>query len=410
MSRAAAPPAIDRDTIRAQAREIAEKTEAAPQDKKSRTFFDAVRASSIPYLPCFLQEDAGELFVRSYEAFYLMARASVPLAVGLTMHQYNLAALATLPVPSVPEFERRRQMLVDTIRRYRSLMAISSFGENIKHKDEAFRNVVAVPQSDGGFVCSGSKGFQSIASEADILLFSGFVGDEMGMFYVNLKNQPAIELGPSLFPGAMALTDTRPVQFNNLRLKSRNVLSISDDLTDHVSFYATAWFEALVTAAYLGGACRALEEVRKFANSVHTDDDEPLAEVDGFLVDSGRLSLELRSQLVMARSFGLCCDRYCRLVRAQGDPEEIDRVANDLMDCGSLIKYSATRAACHIVSGARNLIGTRSMGPHHPIAALSEQVLFGPMHPTISARIERSFGADMLSNEPYTGMFAWALS
>jgi len=41
-----------------------------------------VRASSIPYLPCFLQEDAGELFVRSYEAFYLMARASVPLAVG----------------------------------------------------------------------------------------------------------------------------------------------------------------------------------------------------------------------------------------------------------------------------------------------------------------------------------------
>lgn len=401
---------MSKQEVREQARAIAEQTDAAPLEQKSRVFFDGVRKSRIPYLPCELQEDAGELFVRSYEALYLLGRASVPLTVGLTMHQYNLAALATLPVPLVPDFERRRQALVDTIKKYRSLMAISSFGENIKNKADPMRNVIATPQPDGSFICTGRKGFQSIASEADILLFSGWVGEHMAMFYCNLKNQPALELGPSLFSGPMALSDTRPVEFKNLVVKSRNVLSLHNDLTDHVSFYATAWFEALVTAAYLGGACRALEEVRKFAHSVHTEDGEPLAYLDGFAVDCGRLAVELRACLAMARSFGVCADKYCRLVREQGDPAEKDGTANDLMDCGSIIKYTATKVAQRIVDGARQLIGTRSMGPNHPISQLTSQVVFGPLHPTITAKIERSLGDAMLDeDEPYTGLFEHAL-
>lgn len=399
------------EEVREQARAIARETEGAPPEKRSRTFFDGVRQSRIPYLPCELQEEAGELFVRSYEALYLLGRANVPLTVGLTMHQYNLAALATLPVPLAPDFERRRQALVETIKKYRSLMAISSFGENIKNKTDPSRNVIATPRPDGSYVCTGRKGFQSIASEADILLFSGWVGEHMAMFYCNLKNQPALELGPPLFGGtAMALSDTRPVEFKDLVVKSRNVLSVHNDLTDHVSFYATAWFEALVTAAYLGGACRALEEVRKFAYSVHTEDGEPLAYLDGFILDAGRMTADLRSCLALARSFGVCADRYCRLVRAGGEAEVLDGVANDLMDCGSLIKYTGTRVAQEIVNGCRQLIGTRSMASNHPIAALTDQVVFGPLHPTITAKIERSMGEALLDEDtPFTGLFEWAL-
>ncbi len=397
------------EDIRAQAHEIAAAVDAAAAEEKSRTFFDRVRASHIPFLPCMMQADAGGLFVRSYEAFYILGRASIPLTVGLTMHQYNLAALATLPVPLAPDFERRRQVLVDTIQRYRSLMAISSFGENIRSKHEASRNVVVTDRGDGSYLCRGRKGFQSIASEADILLFSGQIGDAMGMFYTNLKKQPALSLGPSLFSGAMALSDTRPVEFNDLIIKSRNVLSTSDDLTDHLSFYATAWFEALVTAAYLGGACRALDEVRKFALGVHTSDGEPLAELDGFVVDCGRLAIRLRSALAMARSFGVCADRYCSAVRANAPAVELDNLANDLMDCGTLIKYSGTQAAVDIVAGARGLLGTRGMATHHPLHAINEQVCFGPLHPTISAAIERSVGGDMLEERPYLGLFTWGL-
>lgn len=400
---------MTREEIRTQAREIADRVETAAPEQKSRTFFDGVRNSDIPFLPCTLQTRAGELFTRSFEALYVLGRTSVPLTVGLTMHQYNLAALATLPVPGAPEFERRRQVLVDTIAKYRSLMAISSFGENIKSKHTPSRNVVVTPQPDGTFVCRGRKGFQSLASEADILLFSGLVGDEMGMFYTNLKDQPALELGPPLFSGAMAMSDTRPLEFHDLVLQRRNVLSTTDELTDHVSFYATAWFEALVTAAYLGGACRALEEVRRFALSVHTEDGAALAELDGFVTDSGRLALALRASVALASSFAVCAERYCSLVRAGAEPSVLDAVACDLMDCGAVIKHSATRTAVDIVHGARSLIGTRAMHCSHPVYALNEQIVFGPLHPTIPARLERSAGEELLTDEPYTGLFEWAL-
>lgn len=396
--------------VKHEAHEIAARVDAVPLEEKFRTFFDAVRASQIPFLPCTLQAEAGQLYARSYEAFYLLGRASVPLTVGLTMHQYNLAALATLPVPAVPEFERRRQVLVDTISRYRSLMAISSFGENIKSKHDPFRNVIITERPDGTYLCKGRKGFQSIASEADILLFSGVMGEAMGMMYTNLKKQPAVKVGPPLFTGAMAMADTRPVEFDDLIVKRRNLLSATDELTDHISFYATAWFEALVTAAYLGGACRALDEVRKFALSVHTEDGEPLADLDGFVVEVGRLAIALRASLAMARSFGICAERYCKGVRGAAPAEELDQLANDLMDCGSVIKYACTKTATEIVSGARGLIGTRGMATNHPLHAINEQICFGPLHPTIPSRLERSVGSEVLIDKPFTGLFEWGLA
>ena len=401
-------PPLDADEVRRQATEICEKVEQAPPDKKSRVFFDGLRAGVIPYLPCHLQDETGELYKRSSEALFLLGRTSIPLTVGFTMHVYNLSALATLPVPAVPDFERRRQTLVDTIRRYRSLLAISSFGENIKHKDSPFLNVIVTPQADGTFVASGRKGFQSMASEADLLLFSGLVGEEQGMFYTSIKDQSALKLGDSLFAGAMAPSDTRPIQFDNLILKQRNVLSLSDELTDHVSFYATAWFEALIASVYLGGAARALEEVRKFALSVHADEDVLLAELDGFLVDAGRLGITLRSALTMVAAFGPVADRYTRGVREGAPASELDGLASDLMDMASMIKYSGTKAAAEIVNGARGLIGSRSMSVKHPIHALTEQICFGPLHPTIPARLERSVGHDCLVDKPFMGLFEWA--
>lgn len=403
------PENLSSEEIRRQAYEIAEAVDAAEWEMRPRVFYDGLRKSIIPYLPCYMQEQAGELYARSYEALFILGRCSIPLTVAYTMHQYNLCGLATLPVPAVPEFERRRQILVDTVKRYKSLIAISSFGENIKHKDDPFKNVIVTQQPDGNFHCKGRKGFQSMASEADILLFSGLVGDHQGMFYTSIKDQKALALGPSLFSGAMAHSDTRPVDFNDLIIKPRNVLSLYNDLTDHVSFYCTAWFEAMCTAVYLGGASRALDEVRKFARSVHADGDELLAEVDGFVVDCGRLSVQLRSNLALARSFGVCCDKYCKLVREGGDKRELDGVAGDLMDCGTLIKYTATKAATEIVAGARGLIGTRCMVNSHPLYRINEQVCFGTMHPTIPARIERSLGSDMLGERTFTGLFEWAL-
>lgn len=395
--------------VRQEAQALAAAVEAAETDEeKSDVFFKGVRESCIPYLPCQLRDDPEQCFNRSYEALFLLARANLPLAVGYAMHQYNLAAWATLPVPNAPEFERRRKIMVDSVERYKSLMAISSYGVNARALGSKNPNVV-VDFRDGKYICNGKKNFQSMASKADILLFSGYLEDNtMGLFYCQLAGQDAIVPGPSLFGGAMHLTDTKPLYFKNLELGRRNVLSTEEWLTDHVSTYGTAWFEAMVSAAYLGGASRALEEVRKFARSVSVDQESMLYELDGFVLDAGRLAAKLRSSLALGYSFGPLVARYCEALINGAPEEEQDGLDTDLGDNSAAIKYATTHAAEEIVNGAISLVGSRSLALGHPLHALNEQIRFGPLHPTITAHYLRTEGEDLLEEEEYEGLYPWA--
>ena len=72
------------------------------------------------------------VLVREVEQLHLLANDFPPMYDKLIRRFWPgpltliFPALATLPVPNAPDFERRRQILVDTIRKYRSLLAISS--------------------------------------------------------------------------------------------------------------------------------------------------------------------------------------------------------------------------------------------------------------------------------------------
>lgn len=404
---------ISPDELKKQVREEAASLaqaveEASSSEEKSDVFFKGIRESCIPYLPCMLRNDPEQLYVRSYEALYTLAYANLPLAVGFAMHQYNLAALATLPVKRDHEFENRRKILVDSVERYRSLIAISSFGANIRAKGAVNPNVTIYENENGEFVCNGKKNFQSMATKADILLFSGHLPDDsMGLFYCQLAGQKNITVGDSLFPGAMSLTDTKPIFMNNVVLKRRNMLALEEWLTYFFSNYSTSWFEGLMTAAYLGGAGRALEEVRRFGRSVSHDQEKLLSELDGFVLDVGRLAAKHRSAVAFGMSFGVAAARFCQAVISEA-PEEVETgLMYDVMDVSSAIKYSCTAIAQEIVNGARGLIGSRSMHTSHPIHALTEQICFGPLHPTIPAHYEREAGEELLGEEPYAGLFDW---
>lgn len=269
---------------------------------------------------------------------------------------------------------------------------------------------MVVENERGELSCSGRKSFQSMATKADILLFSGILDDEeetMGMFYCQLAGQKNITVGKSLFSGAMSLTDTKPLVFQDVVLKNRQILSLDNWLTFHVSNYATSWFEALISAAYLGGASKALEEVRLFSRSVSHDEETLLAELDGFQLEGGRLSAQHRAALAFGLSFGACAGRYCKAVIEDAPEDEVAGLQSDIMDSSSGIKYTCTKVAQDVVNGARALVGTRSMSTKHPIHALTEQICFGPLHPTIPAHYERGVGEELLGEEEYTGLFYW---
>lgn len=230
-----------------------------------------------------------------------------------------------------------------------------------------------------------------MAGEADLLTVAAPVdGAGLGSFIVPLKDRPDVLIGSPVFSGPMALTDTRSVTFSDYHVGPENVVTLDEEESHDLGVYSTAWFEGLIPAAYLGGAASALDELRRFARGTRLPSGESLCDLDGTIVDAGRLGILLKTSLALAGTFEAL---LCTLAEDQDPTNALTEAA--------LIKYVCTRNAEAIVQGVRRLIGTRAMRPEHPIAELTGQVAFGPLHPWLEAETERAVGAQVLGDEPF---------
>ena len=370
----------------AQALLVARHVSAASTDRKLRACYDGLRASQLPFL---VADDASALFRASFAALFTLGQASVPLAVGFTMHQYMFAALASVRVAD-KRLARRLKDLVDDVRKRRLLVAVSSFGAGVSTAHVRF----TIARDGDGFVFDGERSFQSMASEADLITVVAPVdGGDLGAFIVPMKGRAGVTVHDAVFGGPMALTDTRAVTFSGYRAVAADVVTLDAQHAHRLGAYSTAWFEALIGAAYLGGAAAALEEVRLFARSARAPSGEPLHELDGAVVDAGRLGISLRTSLALAMSF----------VDALARGSEADDFTSVMM-AGTLLKYACTRSAEAIVTGARRLLGTRAMRQGSLMAELTGQIVFGPLHPWLEAELERAVGADVLGDAPFVAL------
>jgi len=387
----------------AQARELASTIGKAAPEERARIFFAEVRRTDVPFLAC-TDLSVGATHRLIFDCLAVLGGGSLPLAVALTMHEYMLATVATFPLAPDSAVGKRRAGLLEQIRSQRLLLAVSNFDEPIGARAVPAPSVTVEPRGDR-FVVNGTKRFTSLASQADLLLFSGAVrGGGLALFIAPLKKQPGITLGPPLFPGAMADADTRPLVFRDADLGPEHLLSI-DPAGDPAGGGATAgggpslmhafsrmWFNGLVAAPYLGGAARALDEIRLFARGALTPDGQPLAELDGLVAEVGRLRLDLDAAVGLARRLSAAADALA--------PATFERLAPGLHDAALGVKYHGTRLADEIVRQAVRIIGTRSQVPSHPLAALSQQIAFGVLHPDLGAHTERRFGRQTLGADP----------
>jgi alkylation response protein AidB-like acyl-CoA dehydrogenase len=362
------------------AERIAEAVAGCAPAERFETFFRLIRGSEIPYVACDRAITAERLYDETFRSLFILGSASLPLAVGLTMHQYVTCALATMPIRD-PELSPATHRLLSEIRDRRELIAIGSVGDNVRP--------IGVPRDTIAIVDGRAKGrtrFTSMASQADRLTFIGSSGEALG-FYVVRTRAEGVSIGDRAFTDAMADADTRSIEVD-APIDGGNVLTRNDDLTRFAMYYGTAWFEGLISAAYLGAAARALDAARAFAHSVAAGG-APLADLDGVRVEIGRLGIQLEAALGLrdhvARSFA-------RL--GTGDPR---RAIDDLVSACAVAKHASTRIAEEIVTGARRLIGARSMAPGSIVQEISQQVAFGPLHPKVSAIVERDMGERILS-------------
>lgn len=361
------------------------------QEKPARqAVLDFIRATPLPFIACYGEQlSKGEMFHYSFRFLHLLGKHNVALAVGLCMNQYIAYSLACYPAQEGSPVSRLKHEFLQAVRANRWLLAVSSFDDFVRNKDETANQVACTTQANGSLSCSGVKNFQSNVSAADVLLFSGTVdGERIGLFYTFLKQTPGIELGAALYPGAMADTDTRSVLFDNLLLPPEQLLPASSE-GEALGLHALTRvvFAVMAMAPYMGGAQRALEEAALFLNGVHVEG-QPLASLDGYITDMGRSQIEYQICQNLIEGFERCID-----------PMGADTFDAWLQREGSkalALKYHVTAVCEQLVSRSRKVIGTRSLLPTHILSQLSQQILFGALHPVINAKIERDFGVALL--------------
>ena len=357
-------------------------------------FYAALRSTDLPFVAILHQADARSLSLACCKILHRLGGISPAVALAVENHLYVTSALATFPTEDQGLQIRRRSWL-QQVREERLLVANSN--SSVHSNKLGSLGVIAKREGDG-YRITGSASYMSLASQGDLGVFLTLIeGVGPAIFVTPLRNNPGIEVGPYLFPRAMLDSDTRRVIFRDLLISEDEILlSGMNEQMSQLNFFEMSWHQLLIPALYLGAAARAIEEARLFLRSVRGHDDRPLAEIDGMVVDIGRLVIRYRS------AWALVLQTAERLAEVAQRPLEKPSL-NDLFELAGTAKHVGTNTAEEIVVLARRLIGARSFtgDTPHPVERLSQEIPFGALGPEVNAGIERRIGKRALQETSF---------
>jgi alkylation response protein AidB-like acyl-CoA dehydrogenase len=380
-----------RDEFQQQLIKVTEALEQAIARNNLASFYRVLRATDVPFLPASYEGNAEGLFRHCFECVHRLGSISPALALAVENHLYVVACIATLPAGEDPEWDERRRALLSTITKRRLLVANTN--SHVQGKKIGQTGARAAREG-AGFRVTGRSSYASLSTQADVLLLVSSVENEgPAMFIVDpLQDNPGIEIGPYVFPSAMLDSDTRQITFRDLFLPAGSmIIGPSNAAMEAVSRFAVAWHQSLLAGLYLGAAARAIEEVRKFLRSTRNEEGRPLADLDGSVVDVGRLGLDYWSAHSLVVQAGQSLGNVKALLADDGG-------VGNAFHQAMLAKYAGTRSAEAIVTAARRISGARAFAGGHPLERISQEVIFGSLGPEVSAVIERLNGQQVLQD------------
>jgi alkylation response protein AidB-like acyl-CoA dehydrogenase len=377
---------------------VAAALENALSAKDLSIFYRAFRATRLPFVCGEYRDNAGLLFPVCFNIVHRLGGISPAVALAVENHYYVTSAVATFPAASDPPLEASRQQLLEAVVSQRLLVA----NTNSKVHSGKVGELGTVARRDAdGFRVNGTAAYTSLATEADLLvLLTEIEGEGFAVFVIpDLRVNACVEIGPYLFPSAMIDSDTRCITFRDLRLPSHALAANArSPIAGKLIPFEMAWHQLLIAALYLGAAARAIDEVRLFLRGTTGRDGRPLAELDGMIVDVGRLALEYQR----ARSLVEKCGEALHAVREL--PRDVLQVEH-AVNLASVAKYSGSRAAETIVTAARRIVGARTFAGGCALERLSYEVMFASLGPEVSAVIERRFGKQVLESASFPREF-----
>lgn len=357
-------------------------------------FYEKFRASDLPFMPAFYQTDARGLFRLCFDLLHRLGGVSPATALAIENHFYVSSAIATFPTADDPAMDGSRRALVQSIVDQRMLVA----NTNSKiHGAKLGEIGTCARRAPGGFRINGKAAYTSLARQGDLLVFiTEIEGEGHAIFAIApMQGNEGIEIGPYLFPSAMLDSDTRQIIFHNLFVPDQGLVADRHNKNLGLLFsFEMAWHQLLIPALYLGAAARALEEARLFLRATRGRDERPLSELDGMVIDVGRLALDYTSSCCLLLQAG---DALGLVKSLPADAKLLEKA----VDLASAAKYTGTRCAEAIVTAVRRIIGARSFAGGHYLDRLSQEVMFASLGPEVSAVIERRYGKRVLQEHSF---------
>ncbi len=374
------------EELQVQLEETAASLETGLAQNDLTEFYAHLRSTDLPFVAPHSAQVCCTILHR-------LGGCSPAVALAVENHLHVVASLITFPLEDAAQ-EARRRSLLRMVNEKRLFVANTS---SRVHGATLATQGVKVRREGEGFRVNGAASYVSLATQSDIMLFSAMIeGEGPALFVFSLRDTPGLDIGPFLFPRAMLDSDTRRFTFQEVYLPPESLL-LSGVLEQMIRLnrFQLIWHQLLIAALYLGAAARALDEARLFLRSV-SGQDGLLSELDGMVVDLGRLVIRYRSAWTQVRH---TADQLGKFTQ---NPLESPVSMGELLDLACVTKHAGTICAEEVVTAARRIIGGRSfIGPVSlPIERFSLEILFAPLGPEVNAVIERRLGRSALGADP----------
>jgi len=176
-----------------------------------------------------------------------VAAHCLPLGIALVMHLYPLCALQCAPLPAMSIAGFKRRLLINAITD-RKLVVANGGSERANGAHES----MSVALDGDGLRVTGTFEYVSLASVADVVLFSATLADGRTAFCAAGMRGDSVRIGEPKFTGSMQFSDTRSITFVDHRVARGQYLVATDAPGARCIFdYQRCWFHLLLCEAYL---------------------------------------------------------------------------------------------------------------------------------------------------------------
>lgn len=383
-------------TIRAQTEAMCHDLAGAGEDLDA--WWDALRATDLPFLPILLRDDPEAAHRLCGNVLREIGRIRLGAAYAFENHLYVLGALETYhalhPTASV-------RACLDAVLSDRSFLANT---HGYVHSDSAFREgVVARPEGEG-FVVAGRSHFVSLTGQADLLYLTLVDSPDPTALMIPIRRRPGISFGDELyFPDVLQESDTRSILFDELAVAEDHVLDIPRGHLlpcGAMSVMQMGWHLSLAASAFLGGASRIADETLRFVRQFEVFDGRPMARLDDVTVSLGKIGMRFG----VADAVLDACSATIANMAAKGSDA---KVLQDGLVQAQIANCEVTDLAEQVSHRCRQLLGTRLFSAEYAaLSKMSLELLVGPLAPRNNRILEKDLGNSILAGDGF-GAVRW---